>query len=243
MKIWVYSLCWNEKMFLPFYLKHYSSFANKIIIYDHHSDDGSRELASENKKVEIRDYNAPGIHEPSVTNLYNTCYQEARGKADWVILCDIDEIVYDPYLLSTLQEYQDICVTVPRTIGYTMLHDSPPKKSRHQIWHTHKFGVEDCVFNKYAIFNPQVNITFDPGRHAAKFNPEPIFSPPKIKLLHYRYWGKEWIKKRNKIHFARLSEENIKNSWGYHLWPERDNGEYYTPKWFDRQMENRREVV
>lgn len=244
MKIWVYSICWNEKMFLPFYLWHYSMLAEKIIIYDHHSTDGSRTYMKKNYLVEIRDYNAEGIHEPSINNIYNNCYKEARGQGvDWVILCDIDEIVYDTDLWATLEEYKDLGVTVPRTIGYTMLHSEPPVFNYKQAYVDYRYGIEDYVFSKFAIFNPEVDITFAPGRHTAKFAVEPVFSPPKIKLLHYRYWGKEWIEKRNKIHYARLSKENIENSWGYHLFPDRDDGNYYTPKWFEAQMEKRVEVV
>ncbi len=243
MKILVYSVCWNESMFLPFYLRHYSSFAKKIIVYDQHSDDGSRELLQKNKLVEIRDYDAVGIHEPSVTALYNTCYHEARGKADWVILCDIDEIVYDPYIITKLQEYKDMGMTVAKMVGYTMLHKFPPIDYSKQVWKTYKYGVRDEVFDKLNVFNPKMDVEYAPGRHTAKFTPEPIYSQPEIKLLHYRYWGMDWVLKRHEIHYARLSKENIENSWGYNKFPERNDGSYYTPKWFGVSYQQREEVV
>ena len=193
MKIWVYSVCWNESMFLPFYLRHYSSFANKIIIYDQYSDDGSRSIASQNKLVEIRDYNVDGIHEPSVTRLYDNCYHEARGKADWVILCDIDEIIYDPYIVTKLREYQDMGMTLASVVGYTMLHNELPHDNRKQVYRTYKQGVRDTVFDKKCVFSPKLDVDYDPGRHTAKFSPDPICSQPEIKLLHYRYWGMEWV--------------------------------------------------
>jgi len=243
MKIWVYSVCWNESMFLPFYLRHYNSFASKIIIYDQHSDDGSREIASQNKLVEIRDYNAEGIHEPSVTGLYNTCYHDARGKADWVILCDIDEIIYDPYIITKLQEYKDMEMSVASVVGYTMMHDKPPKDNKRQIWMYYKNGIRDYVFDKMCVFNPKLDITYAPGRHTASFYPEPIYSQPEIKLLHYRYWGMEWVLKKHEIHYARLSKENKENSWGYNKFPERNDGSYYTPKWFDKMYQERVKVI
>lgn len=244
MKIWVYSLCWNEKMFLPFYLWHYNTVADKIIIYDHHSDDGTRTLLKKYRMVEVRDYEAPGIHEPSVTKLYNTCYHEARDEGvDWVILCDIDEIIYDPDLWKTLQEYKDACVTVPRIKGYTMLHDAPPVFDYRQVYDDYRLGVEDFHFDKFAVLNPQVEIEYQPGRHTAKFKHEPIYSPPKIKLLHYRYWGAEWLLERHAIHAKRLSPENVENSWGLNKTMERNDGAYYTPKWFGEQVKSRKEVV
>ena len=243
MKIWVYSICWNEKILLPFYLRHYASFADKIIVYDHHSDDGSRLILASHSRVEMRNYDAVGIHEPSINAIYNNCYKEAIGKADWVILCDIDEFIYDPDILATLQEYKDSGITVPKTLGYTMLHDNLPVYNGKQIYYSYKLGVEDYVFNKSAIINPRVEITYDPGRHSAKFNPEPIYSQPRIKLLHYRYWGMDWLLERNRSHCARLSQQNIDSGWGYHIMPDKDNGAYYTPKWFAEQVKIRKEVV
>lgn len=231
-------------MFLPFYLWHYSTIADRIIIYDHHSTDGSRTYMKKNYLVEIRDYDAPGIHEPSVTKLYNTCYHEARDeKVDWVILCDIDEIIYDVDLWETLKEYKELGVAVPRTVGYTMLHDAPPVFNYRQVYQDYKLGVEDFHFSKLCVLNPNVDIEYQPGRHTAKFKTEPVYSPPKIKLLHYRYWGMEWLIERHKIHAARLSPENIENSWGLNKTPERNDGAYYTPKWFEAQTGSRAEVV
>ena len=30
MKIWAYAICWNEEKILPYYLRHYEKFCDKI---------------------------------------------------------------------------------------------------------------------------------------------------------------------------------------------------------------------
>lgn len=239
MKIWVYSLMWNERMFLPFYLRHYGAFAERIVIYDHHSTDGSRELARA-AGCEVRDYDAPGIHEPSVTALYNTCYREAMGQADWVIVADIDEIVYCPDWERIEGMAQRNRARALQCAGYTMLHDAPPADDGRQIWESHRLGIRDEVFDKIAVFRPEIDINYDHGRHHASPSVFPV-APPSLQLLHYRYWGAEWLRERHMIHAHRMSVDNRINGWGRNKL--NDTGEYYTPSWFEAMKAQRVEVV
>jgi glycosyltransferase involved in cell wall biosynthesis len=54
MKIWAYAICWNEEVMLPYYLKHYEKFCEKIIIYDNMSTDNSRNIIKNHPLCEIR---------------------------------------------------------------------------------------------------------------------------------------------------------------------------------------------
>jgi hypothetical protein len=239
--IWVYSLMYNERMILPFYLRHYEQFADRIIIYDHDSNDGSLELARAHPKVSIRDWSAPGIYEPMVTEFYNTVYYEARGRADWVIMVDMDEFVY--YfndLRGALSHYKNSGVEIPTVAGYTMLHDCAPLDCGNQIWQDCPYGVRDRKFDKYAVFQPHVEINYDHGRHRA--NPSgKIGDGLSIKLLHYRYWGEAWVKERHATHASRLHPVNISRGWGENK--TKDDGSYYTPNWFKKVYPARSRVV
>ena len=44
MRIDVYTILRNERIILPYFLRHYGSFADCLVVYDDRSDDGSREL-------------------------------------------------------------------------------------------------------------------------------------------------------------------------------------------------------
>ena len=45
MKVWAYVIAWNEELMLPYYLRHYSTFCDKIIVYDNMSTDSTRMIA------------------------------------------------------------------------------------------------------------------------------------------------------------------------------------------------------
>ena len=60
MKIDVYTLCWNEEVRLPYFLRHYEKFANKIVVFDNESDDGSRKLVEDHPKAILKTYSTDG---------------------------------------------------------------------------------------------------------------------------------------------------------------------------------------
>lgn len=44
-RIHVYTICWNEERFLPYFLRHYGAFAEEITVFDNGSDDNSVAIA------------------------------------------------------------------------------------------------------------------------------------------------------------------------------------------------------
>jgi hypothetical protein len=239
MTVWVYGLMWNEAVMLPHYLRHYGAIADRIIIYDHRSNDGSREAAIA-AGAEVRDYSAWGIDEPQVTALYNSCYREARGQADWVILADIDEFVYHPQIRQLLDDYQAAGVTFPRIQGYTMLHDEPPAAEDNIL--ACRFGIPDDMFSKRVVFKPALDVHYDHGRHTCSAFGDAVEMPEaEIKLLHYRWWGEVWTRRRHMSHYYRLSEISRLHGWGTHKLP--DACGYYSIPWFREAYTRRAEVI
>ena len=47
MKIDLYSICYNEEVILPYFIKHYSTFVSNITIYDNYSTDNSDNILKE----------------------------------------------------------------------------------------------------------------------------------------------------------------------------------------------------
>ena len=60
MKIRVITCCKNEEMFLPFFLRHYCSFCDEVVIYDGHSTDRSVEIINMYPKTTLLQED-PGI--------------------------------------------------------------------------------------------------------------------------------------------------------------------------------------
>jgi glycosyltransferase involved in cell wall biosynthesis len=53
MKIHVYIISYNEEKLLPFTLDYYSTFCEKIFVYDNYSTDSSDEIYKKYNKVEV----------------------------------------------------------------------------------------------------------------------------------------------------------------------------------------------
>ena len=103
---------------MPYFLRHYETFANRIVLYDDGSDDGTREIIESHPLAELKDYPLDtGIDDQDLIEFAESIYPEARGQADWVIWVDADEIIYHPELANKLQEYLDRGVKVPMIGG------------------------------------------------------------------------------------------------------------------------------
>ena len=60
MKIHLYTMCWNERRMLPFFLRHYEQFCERMIVYDNGSDDGSQAIIKAHRLCELREINTHG---------------------------------------------------------------------------------------------------------------------------------------------------------------------------------------
>ena len=215
--IHVYSICWNEEKFLPLYLKHYCSFADKIIIYDNESTDNTLKILKENPKVEIKTYKTNGkLNDFEYLKIKNNAWKKSRGKADWVIVCDVDELLYPRQKQDITQTLQKTDKTIFKPEGYEMLSETFPTTDQPLTNQTK--GVKSKWFDKKIIFNPHsiVEINYYPGCHEA----EPIgivkYGEQQFYLLHFKRMGLEYIINRYKTFANRMSKNNIEQKMGMH---------------------------
>jgi glycosyltransferase involved in cell wall biosynthesis len=228
MKIWAYAICWNEAKILPYYLRHYSQFCEKIIIYDNGSDDGSQEIIKSHPKAVLRHYDTSGqIKDDVYLQIKNNCWKESRGKADWVIVGDIDELVYHPNIIDFLA-FNGSQHSVFKPAGVNMIADKFPTTSG-QIYEEVQRGSFHPGSCKPMLFDPNrvAEINFDPGGHTANrkkitgklwlwrnHHGDPFRSP--IKVLHFKFMGLNYVTNRYRQLANRLSESNKKRGWGSH---------------------------
>jgi hypothetical protein len=185
----VYAVCWNERKMLPYFLKHYGKIAEKIFLYDNMSDDGTYELALQHPKVEITRFDTFGkFREDLQIDLRSYEWKKSRGKADWVIVCDVDEFIYHPYLLCHLRSCKKKGITILNVKGYQMISDRFPTTSG-QIYEEVKMGYPFPDMSKKIVFDPNAiwDILYSPGSHwiesvkgRVSWDPD-----PNVKLLHY----------------------------------------------------------
>src|SRR5215204_5418367 len=165
MEIYVYSVCWNEESLLPFYLKHYERFATRIIVYDNMSDDRTPEILDAHALCQRRSLDSGGeTRDDLLLHLKNNAWKEARGKADWVVVCDIDEFIYHPDLVGYLRGCEERGITIPQPTGYNMVSDLLPRADG-QIWEQITEGRLASFYSKKALFNPNkiTEINYKPG--------------------------------------------------------------------------------
>jgi glycosyltransferase involved in cell wall biosynthesis len=214
MIIHVYTICYNEEVLLPYFFRHYRQFARKIVVYDNGSSDKSIEIVKANGG-ELRTLDTGGkLSNRALQTTKNTCYLDSRGKAHWVIVVDVDELLYHQKLVDILRGYMASGITIPKTEGFDMVSGAPPSGGG-QIVDEIKDGYPSALYNKCAIFRPTIDINFGIGaHHASPRGPVKFSESADIKLLHYRYLGVEFMTKRIVARMERMCLEDIINGWG-----------------------------
>lgn len=214
--IHVYTVCWNEEKILPYFLEHYSRFADRIVVYDNMSTDRSAEIVRAHPAAELRLFDT-GDRFDDKANLHikNTAYRESAGIADFVIAVDTDELVYHPDIKALLAAYREEGVTLPKMTGFEMISLSFPRRPGSIIGQI-RLGRENPFYNKRCIFSPELEMNFLPGCHVC--TPEGVVRESRaadLKLLHFHYVGLLKTVVRHKVCKKRLSRFNIDTKAGY----------------------------
>lgn len=212
MIIHVFSIMRDEEAILPYFLRHYSAFADKIFVLDDHSIDRTVEIAKAHDKVELVDFNYEGgLNEDEHTLAFVEAYKKySRGIADWVICVDADEFIYHKDIKSVFEAQRERGRQVLKARGYNMFSASYPKTDK-QLYEVCNMGLRNTLYDKQVIFDPSLDISFTSGRHKAIL-PEGInFYSCKLVLLHYRYLDKEST--LNRLKWPRHNASERKMAW------------------------------
>jgi len=228
--IYVYTICWNEEAFLPYFLKYYSQFATKIILYDNQSTDRTLKICSDfhsdTCELQVITYNTYNqIRDDVYLEIKNEVWKHSRGKCDWCIVVDIDEIVYHPLGITTYLSNLPTNVALIQSVGYEMVSNTffqNPDQPLVLPTEICKTGVASHMLNKTNIFRPNLvnGINYYGGCHICVPAYQGKYIEMKespIKLLHFKFiYPLEWMIDRYKKMASRLSEQNVKHGWGLH---------------------------
>lgn len=215
----LYVLCFNEQKMIRHTLNYYSKICSKIIIIDNQSTDNSLEFAKGYEQVELRYLDSGNeFVEDKLRETRNNCWKGST--ADYVIVCDMDEFLYDENLMEKLILAKQKNIVMPMIVGYNMMSDDFPSDYNSLITTQVKHGKRSNWFDKNIIFDPKKvkEINFSPGSHQC----EPIFYEDTItdellelKLLHYKYLGREYLYKKHEGYVNRMSNISREKRHGY----------------------------
>ena len=219
MSVHLYASCWNEEQIVPFFLRHYEPLVDRIFVYDDDSTDRTVELLRASSKVEVRRL-LRGAESYLVAHLalFESCWRESRGQADWVCLTDLDEFVYHPEWSSYLDEQKELGVTVIQALGFDMISESFPEATA-DLATTLTHGVRNIQMDKTPLFDPtaieQMNHTV--GRHrCAPVGRVKLPQSYRMQLRHYKALGLDYVVARSHALASRFSSEDLGRGWGLH---------------------------
>ena len=202
---------------LPFFFMHYDPIVDIYYIADHGSTDKSRAILNDHPKVVLTEFLcSESSFVDSARIHYNECWKISRGKADWVIVCNIDEHFYHPNLTDYLTKSRSDGITLIRPTGYNMVSDTFPTPER-SLQSQIRIGKRDPFWDKPQLFNPNSieDINFAASRHTAQpTGAAKKDTSGKIKLLHYKYMGQEYLFNRSLQLGSRMKPIDLMNGWG-----------------------------
>lgn len=148
-------------------------------------------------------------------SIKNNCWK--KSDAHYVIVCDMDELLQLPPGFLEQNPATLHTNTLPMVIGYNMISDGFTNDYSRPITDQIRTGVRAFHFDKQIIFSPQQisEIDYTPGAHQCMPAGHCTTSKKyELKLLHYKYLGKNYVRYRYNMYAHRLSEYNKQYNFG-----------------------------
>lgn len=209
MGITIYTICYNEEVLLPYFIKHYrQNFPGcRIIVYDNYSTDATRTIAlSAGCEIILYDTNNQ-LDDMKYLEIKNHCWQ---GQNDtWAIVCDCDEL-FDLNAELLLWEAKH-GATIIASQGLDMVNMENNNDVHHM---TH--AVANDRYSKVYCFNTKEikEINYTPGCHEAVPVGQIIFSINKYACYHYRYINPNFLTRRYNQNKLRMCDNNKRKGMG-----------------------------
>lgn len=235
MTIETFILTWNREDTIHLTLKYYLQFG-RVVLYDNFSDDRTREIG-EAMGADVRLFGRAGVLDDGVyLDIKNHCWK--RSKADWVIVVDDDEILFNipfgtPY-------FGVASIMKPR--GFSIFSNEMPKED----WTELMSGVWDNNYSKLCCFRPDriTDINYVYGCHEARPKGQ-VQIIEAGHLLHYRaVGGADRLIERHKLYEPRRQRSPINMKWdlGGHYRKTVENPEE-TRKWFEENLRDSKHLL
>ena len=229
MNIHLYTLCWNEIDILSFVLDYWKRLPiTKAVVYDNGSTDGSIEYLQQYEWIEVRHFETEGQNDNVQRDIKSKAWKESKGKCDFVIVCDMDEMIYCPTIEQELQYMKDNGYNVMGMPWYALCYDDRPEYDPNKLLHQqgHKFYKQYINhkhiyshLGKFMLFDPNLinDMGYSVGCHIS--NPTPqikLYETNKAFSVHInKGFSEDYFVARRKIMSKNLSQVNRKANMCY----------------------------
>lgn len=225
----LYAACWNEIGMVEWFLRHYDPWVERYVIFDDGSTDGSPERLAEHPRVELRRFERthPDSLVLSLLELYDNGWKESRGKADWVVVVNLDEHLHHPDPLGYLDRCARAGVTAIPALGYQMVSETAPPPEA-TLTEAVRLGVPWRNMSKLALFDPNAidEIAYAVGRHSAAPTGRVVYPDrDELVLLHFKCLGVDWVDGRHAEQRTRLGTVDRSKGYGHRYLFERSETE------------------
>ena len=222
MIIHLHATCWNEERMLPFFFRHYDRFVDHYFIHDNQSSDGSIDILKSHPRVTILPFMIEGesIVELAISKI-NEFWKISRGQADWIAVCNIDELFWHVDINWYLRECRKKNITFLGSKGYQMVSRKFADPDDDLI-QTHRCGCRFRKFDKPSFFNPDAiaETRFARGRHSCNPTGHVVRAKrDEILLLHYKYIGEGYVEARHAELNARRRPLDVQRRYGWQYDP------------------------
>lgn len=234
MKVEVFTFCWNEMAALPFAVDYWRRYASHVTVFDNGSTDGSIEFMKNNSDlISIEKFETGGqINDQILLNYKNDSWGQARGRADFVVVCDMDEMLIPVHGELERMKREGCTICEPR--WFQMMSEEIPQHEDGKLLHE----IRPWAFQepgKSILFDPNkiTRINYAPGAHTCR--PEGLVKwfDGGIYCLHtnHNFSYRSKIERYRQM-YARMSNLNKQKGWGIHYGFSEDKiREWWTQVW------------
>lgn len=133
-------------------------------------------------------------------------------------MADVDEFLYHPDFFGCLHRCNKRGVTCIPALGYEMVADRLPAPGD-ALAVTIRRGIPHRMMSKLRLFDPNAveETNFGPGGHVAAPTGKIVYPRrDELRLLHYKWLGFEYLRRRNAMMETTRRAVDRANNWGHH---------------------------